>query len=346
MFSYRDMFRHGRICCNGVRWKQSTQNFELHLFSGTAKRRRKLLNETWKPGKHVHFMLSERGKTRQIDAPHITDRQIHKTLCRNALMPLYQPGMIYDNGASQPGKGMHFHVRRMKAHLQDHYRRFGQRGTIVLLDFHHFFPSAPHALLYARHRAIIQNDAVRAIADKIIAATPGGVGMPLGVEPSQVEMVALPSALDNYIKCGLRIHGAGHYMDDYYMIVPPHMQAEQVMEDVCRRAEAMGLTINRSKCQIVPLTKPFTFCKAKYRLTEAGAVKVRGSRDGMKRARRKLNAFRPKVESGEMAIKDVDNCLQSQIAYYEFYDNHGRVLRLRRIYHAIYHTINGGNQHG
>ena len=78
-FSYRAMFYYGKKCCNGVRWKQSTQNFELHLFSGTAARRRQVLDGTWKPKKCSHFILKERGKIRPIDAPHITDRQIHKT---------------------------------------------------------------------------------------------------------------------------------------------------------------------------------------------------------------------------------------------------------------------------
>lgn len=40
VFSYHTMFKYGKRCCNGVRWKRSVQNFELHLFSGTARRRR------------------------------------------------------------------------------------------------------------------------------------------------------------------------------------------------------------------------------------------------------------------------------------------------------------------
>ena len=39
-FSYRKMFFYGKRCCNGVGWKQSTQNYGLHLFSGTARRRK------------------------------------------------------------------------------------------------------------------------------------------------------------------------------------------------------------------------------------------------------------------------------------------------------------------
>lgn len=101
VFNYRDMFYWGKKCCNGVRWKQSTQNFELHLFSGTAKRRRLVLDGKWKPRKCAHFILHERGKVRPIDAPHIEDRQIHKIETNKVLSPLYTPSMIYDNGASQ-----------------------------------------------------------------------------------------------------------------------------------------------------------------------------------------------------------------------------------------------------
>ena len=104
VFNYHDMFFYGRKCCTGVRWKQSTQNFELHLFSGTAKRRREVLDGKWKQKKCAHFTISERGKVRPIDAPHIDDRQIHKVFTNEVLIPLYHPGMICDNGASQRGK--------------------------------------------------------------------------------------------------------------------------------------------------------------------------------------------------------------------------------------------------
>ena len=144
VFSYRKMFFYGRKCCNGVRWKQSAQNFETHLFSGTARRRREILNGTWKPKKCVHFTLCERGKVRPIDAPHITDRQVHKTLCNEVLIPLYTPSMIHDNGASQIGKGLHWHFDRVKQHLAWHYRRYGRKGAVLQIDLKSYFPNAPH----------------------------------------------------------------------------------------------------------------------------------------------------------------------------------------------------------
>lgn len=336
VFSYHAMFKYGKKCCNGVRWKASTQNFELHLFSGTAKRRRQVLTGKWKPGKTVSFPLRERGKFRIIDAPHITDRQIHKVLTKEVLAPLYCPGMIYDNGASQKGKGLHFHYKRLKEHLRWHYRRHGRTGAMFLMDFHHFFPDAPHALIYERHRELIMDPDLRALADLVVAAVPGGVGMPLGVEPSQQEMVALPSFLDNWMKCQLSIHGMGHYMDDYDAALESRERAEQVKEETIRRAEARGLQVNRNKCHVIDLDKPFRFCKAKFQILPSGRIITHGCRDGMKRARRKMRYFRQQVDAVEKTVEQVAEWLKGPIAYYEQFNDHGRVLKLRRLYYALF----------
>ena len=336
VFSYHTMFKHGKKCCNGVRWKASTQNFELHLFSGTAKRRREVLTGKWKPGKTVSFPLCERGKFRIIDAPHITDRQIHKVLTKEVLAPLYCPGMIYDNGASQKGKGLHFHYKRLKEHLRWHCRRYGRTGAMFLMDFHHFFPEAPHALIYERHRELILDPNLRALADLVVAAVPGGVGMPLGVEPSQQEMVALPSFLDNWMKCQLSIHGMSHYMDDYDAVLESRERAELVKAEAIRRAEAKGLQVNRNKCHVIDLDKPFRFCKAKFQILPSGRIITHGCRDGMKRARRKLRYFRQQVDTGEKIVEQVAEWLKGPIAYYEQFNDHGRVLKLRRLYYALF----------
>ena len=170
----------------------------------------------------------------------------------------------------------------------------------------------------------------------VVASVPGGVGMPLGVEPSQMEMVSLPSAVDNWTACQLRAEDPAHYMDDYHMGAETKEQAEAIRDAVAERMEAMGLTVSRSKTRIVSLSKPFRFCKVKFYLTPTGKVITHGNRDGMKRARRKLKAFKPKVDAGEKTVQEVREWLTSQIAYYENYNDHGRVLRLNRLFYAIY----------
>lgn len=343
-FSYRAMFYYGKKCCNGVRWKQSTQNFELHLFSGTAARRRQVLDGTWKPKKCSHFILKERGKIRPIDAPHITDRQIHKTECNNILIPLYTPHMIYDNGASRRGMGLHFAYHRLEQQLHWHFRRYGRAGAVLLLDLKKFFPSAPHATIYQRHQRLILDPSLRGLADSIVASSPcptPGRGLPLGVEPSQQEMVALPSKIDQWIKCQAHVHCAGHYMDDYYAFFATVDEAKLMGHEIVRRFEAAGIRVNKRKCKVIPLTKPFRFCKARFTLTETGKIKVNGSRDGVKRARRKLKLFHREFKEGKRSFFDIEQYMECQSAYYRNFNDHGRLLRLRRLYHAIFF---GGGQ--
>lgn len=149
--------------------------------------------------------------------------------------------------------------------------------------------------------------------------------MPLGVEPSQQEMVALPSQIDNWIKCQARAEYAAHFEE-----------AKRMGHEIVRRFEAKGIRVNRRKCSVTPLTKPFRFCKARFTLTETGKIKINGSRDGIKRARRKLKLFHREFKAGKRDFKDIEQYMECQSAYYRCFDDHGRLLRLRRLYHAIF----------
>ena len=339
MFTFRKLFFWGKQCCNGVRWKRSTQNFELHLFSITARALRRVLSGTWKPRRCTHFKLMERGKLRIIDSPHITDRQVEKGVAKGILAPLYRPCLIYDNGASQPGKGLHFAFRRLKEHLRWHFRRFGLSGGVLLLDLKGFFPNAPRSVIWRRHKELVPDDGLRRLLDVTLDGVPStspGRGMPLGVEPSQQEMMSMPSAIDNWIKCQLGVHCAGHYADDYFIVCPDLDKLRQIGNAIVRKFEAMGIPVNRKKCKLTLLTKPFKFCKAKFTLWESGKVMVNGCRDGVKRARRKLKLFKREWLAGTRTLEEVAQYMTSQCAYYSNYNDHGRLLRLWRLCYALF----------
>lgn len=338
VFSYRSMFRWGKKCCCGVRWKQSTQNFELHLFSGTARRRRDILTERMRFKKCSHFILHERGKVRPIDAPHITDRAVQKVVSKEILVPLYTPHLAHDNYASREGMGLHYAYRRVKEMLHWYYRRYGREGGALLMDLKQFFPWAPRALIYQRHRELILNDGLRAVADRVIDMAPStapGRGMPLGMEPSQQEMMALPSSVDHWLKCQCRAHCVGRYADDI-IVIGPIDWLRKVGNEMVRRFERQGIRVNRKKCHIIPLTKPFRFCKEKFTLTETGRIIMNGCRDGVKRARRKLKLFRREWQAGARTLEDVAQYMTSQLAYYRNYNDHGRILRLRRLCYTLF----------
>ena len=160
--------------------------------------------------------------------------------------------------------------------------------------------------------------------------------MPLGVEPSQIEMVAFPSRLDNFIKCQLSIKGAGHYMDDYYVIIPPDGDPKEILEKILSVVSDIGLNVNRSKTRIVPLTKRFKFCKARYQIAETGKIIVRCNRASIKADRRKIKAFYKWVRDGEMTFLSLWQSVNGMLAYLEGFNNHNTVLRLRRMFYSLF----------
>ena len=61
-----------------------------------------------------YYFTNERGKIRDIDAPHIKDRLVHKVISNDTLIPIFDSKLIYDNGASSIGKGFSFAIKRVK----------------------------------------------------------------------------------------------------------------------------------------------------------------------------------------------------------------------------------------
>ena len=338
VFCYHDMFRYGKQCTRGVMWKQSAQNFRRHLFSRTAANRKRVLSKKgYKPKRLVRFTLNERGKTRHIEAPHIDDRQIQKCLTKKVLLPLYAPRMIYDNGASIEGKGLLFAQNQLDGAIRRHVKRYGLSGHIILADFSGFFPNADRNVVKRRHLEI-KDRRLRAILDAVTDAGSGDKGLPLGVEPSQAEMVALPSPLDAYMSCQTRCSGFGHYMDDYHMLIPPGSDPAAVLETFITKAARLGIRVSRDKTSIVPVGKPFRFCK-RQRLVSVNhygdvVIRSRGYPSSRKRARRKIRYFAKAC--GKMSFEDIYTSANSSIAYFAQTDSHGTVLSLRRLFYALF----------
>ena len=334
VFTYDEMFRYGEECCKGVRWKQSIQTFKRHIFSRTAVNRRRVLDENgYKPKKLSKFIINERGKTRHIEAPHIDDRQIQKTLTKKVLLPLYSPQLIYDNGASLKGKGLLFSQKQFDKSLRKHIKKYGYNGWIITSDFKGFFPNANRDYIKTKHK-IIFDDKLKNILDAITDSGGGDIGLSIGVEPSQIEMIAYPSCLDNYMSCQVGLSGFGHYMDDYHIIVPPDKNPKEIMDIFYKQSKKYGLCFNDKKTKIIPIGEPFKFCKIK-RIFDFNNNKIikRGCRDSLKRTRRKLKMF---ARNTNLTKEDIFTSVQSSLAYLKQYNNHYDYLKMKRLFYFLF----------
>ena len=217
-----------------------------------------------------------------------------------------------------------------------HFRKYGREGGIILADGKKFFPSANHDYIYERHRKFIFDDGLREFGDAVVKTVSAGFGMPLGVEPSQAEMIAYPSQLDNYLKSQCAIKGSGHYMDDFYNLVPPKRNCQEILSAMFSQAEKNKFKFNPDKTKYIHLDRPFRYCKTKYFLTESGHVVRRANKTAIPRDRRKIKALYRKVAAGKISYEDVWTSVNGMLAYLEGYNEHKNILKLRRIFYSIF----------
>jgi hypothetical protein len=164
------------------------------------------------------FSIIERGKTRNIKSVHFSERVIQKSLCTNALIPYLMPGLIYDNGASVKGKGIHFAIKRLKTHLTRFYRRHGREGYVLLIDFRKYFDNILHQPLRKIYEIKFGCDERLLNLGMLFIYAFGESGIGLGSETSQINAVAYSNRNDHYIKEVLRCKNYGRYLKQHLQV--------------------------------------------------------------------------------------------------------------------------------
>lgn len=317
----------------GSYWKTSVQRYGYEIWENTYATRQALNSGTYRQRDFVEFDLSERGKHRHIKSIHIIDRVVQRSLCDNVLTPRTVPHLIYDNGASQEGKGVDFTRARLEKHLHDFYRRDGSnKGYAVLIDFHNYFGSLDHDILKAMYRKLIPEDDLMRLVEYLIDLN-GETGLGIGSQISQNAGVFYRSPIDQYFKVckGLKYYDV--YMDDTCYICRTKAEARAMLDDFRRLSHDMRLTINEKKTQIVKLSRGFTFLKVRYVLTSSGKLLKYQSKDTFKRERRRLKAFKRRGLP-QKCIEEAYKSWRYSVSHYK--NNYHRIRRMDALFRKLF----------
>ena len=297
-FTFSKVMYYADKCCKGVGYKKSTQNFKLHMFTIIATTCRNIKTGDYVVSKTYKFKINERGKIRDIDAPHITDRLVHKVLSNEIILPIYMPHIIYDNGASMKNKGFFFAIKRIKYKLHNWYLKHGLNGYIVTIDFSKFFQNCSHNIIHDIHKKYIYDDEVIKIIEDYLFI---GEGIALGVEIAQREACIIPNLLDHYIQN--QSFPMERYMDDTFLIVKTLHEAEKLLQEYYQIAENLKIVINKNKTRIIPIGHYFLYCKWKYCINKNGKIVCVPHKDTIYRERRKLKKmYKLDLDSNEIEI--------------------------------------------
>lgn len=275
----------------GCDWKYSVQRYDINSLYETYKLHKELINKTYVPRKYYEFILSERGKIRHIKACNIRDRVVQKSLCNNILNPILKKYLIYDNGASLKNKGVSFSRKRLEVHLSKYYKKYGNEGYILQIDFSKFFDSIPHDKLIKMIEEKLPDNSINWLIEILINSFGGERGLGIGSQISQISGLFYPSPIDNYCKIVKSLKFYGRYMDDIYIIHQDKKFLLSLLKEITEIADSLGLVINKKKTKIVKINKTFTYLKIKYCLLEDGTIIKKLHRTSITRERRKIKKY-------------------------------------------------------
>lgn len=359
VFTVQHYVKALKNCNKGVMWKSSVQEYNSTPITRIMKSAGGILaGKIPRIANTKDVLIRERGKERKITPIAITDRMYQKVLCDESLLPLVKDSLIYDNGASLPGKGVEFERKRIEKHLRAAMREYGSNFYVLTFDFKSYFDSIPHSTCYNVLSSVYRDRRMVNLAMGIIKShflcrinkigdrvkkrrllsqldSNEMFGICLGSQVSQIMALVVPNKLDHYIKDTCRMRHYVRYMDDGAILAKDKETLHRLLNGMKKVCAELGLTLHPKKTRIVKSTRGFVFLKRKYRVAGERLI-ICLTRSGIVRMRRKLRKFVRLVESGKMSLDDVYNSFQSWLAHSKGAMSYNTTQSMLRLYNKLF----------
>ena len=146
IYGFDNLHKAFKLARRGKRWKPATARFEVNLLENLLRLSRELQDKTYELSEYHTFKVYE-PKERDVMSNSFRDKVVQHSLCDNVLEILLRKNFLYDNYASQVGKGTDFGLNRLDGFMHKFYRQHGLEGWVLKCDIRKYFYSIPHEYL-------------------------------------------------------------------------------------------------------------------------------------------------------------------------------------------------------
>jgi len=327
--------KSARIC---KRKKKDVIKFELDLPLQLWTLKKKLDTGQYNGSVYHEFKIFE-PKERLIQAATYGDRVVQHSVCDNVVTPYVARHVVYDNAACQMGKGTHFAIRRLVAHLRRYYHENGPNGYVLKADIRKYFPNIDHQVLKSQWaRSRLDEDTKQLIVRIIDSyATPTDNpdlikdgrprGIPMGNQTSQQFAVFYLDRLDREIKEKWGIKYYSRYMDDIIVIHQNKEYLKCLLEAMKEVAAELKVEFNQ-KTQIIPLKNGIDYVGWHFSFGRNGKI-IRKIRTGAKqRILKKMKALSKRYAKGKIDFSAVNQVVQSYLGHLKYGNTYGLRKRM------------------
>ena len=334
--SFGALLRSYYVARKGVRWKASVQRYGRNVLRNSLNYSRMVRNGKDITKGFIEFEINERGKKRQIKSVHISERVVQKSVCDYGIVPVMEKSLIYDNGASQKGKGTEHSAQGLIKDLKEFYRSngFSNDGYILLGDLHNFFGSIRHDVVEKNTRKAIMDSRLADLTMSFVY--PFGHGLGLGSQVDQIEAVGYANHIDHYIKEVLRCKWYGKYMDDWYIIAKDKEELKHILSILRKMYADIGIELNDKKTHITKISHTFVWLQDRYFIDAKGKVVRRPSRKSITRNRVKLKKMARLLDEGKIKYADVRSFYESYKGYMKHRKGYKAKRNMDKLHNALF----------
>ncbi|MBR5361682.1 MAG: RNA-directed DNA polymerase [Lachnospiraceae bacterium] len=358
----------------GSAWKEEPQRFEIDFLSELTALHHELESRTYKTSKGSEFTLRERGKIRHIHGGRIRDRVVRHSLCDNVLGPALDRYTIYNNAASQKGKGIDFARKLFERDLHNFWLEHRtNEGYVAFVDLSKFYDNVQHEK--AKEMILPKIDEysgwllsniidtflvdVSYMSDEEYAGCmdrkfnsieyfetiPAELktgkkymakSVEIGDQTSQHIGVYYPTPIDNYVTIVRGIGKYGRYMDDMYIIHHDLDYLKETLKGVYQKAAELGLFVNEKKTRICRLSDTYIYLQVRYFMTDKGKVVKRINPKSITRERRKLKRYKHLMDEGRLTYPAIEQAYKSWMGKFTRIMSKKQIKNMKELYYQLF----------
>lgn len=199
-----------------------------------------------------HEIPKAGGRVRVISIPSIRDRVVQGAL-RLILEPIFEAGFSPSSYGARPGRSAHQALAQVQQAL------LVGRHRVVELDLARFFDSLRQDRILEKVAKRVQDPQVLALIKQFLRSG-GKRGLPQGSPLSPLLANLALNDLDHALDRGKGFLTYVRYLDDMVVLVPDSEKgrhwAERARERIRTEAEALGVSLNEEKSQMLGITEP------------------------------------------------------------------------------------------
>jgi len=335
IYAFKNLYNAYKEARKGKRWKDAAIKFEINLMEALLLLKYQLQNKTYTLAPYNRFYVYE-PKERLVMSNSYKDKVVQHSLCDNVLEPILIKSFIYDNYASQVGKGTDLGLSRLTEFLHKYYRQHKSAdGWVLKCDIRKFFYNINHGILKSLLRKHISCENTLWLLDMIIDSTEGEVGIPIGNQSSQLFALLYLNGLDHYIKEKLGIKFYGRYMDDFYLIHEDKEFLKKCLNEIRSYVGKLGLELNE-KTQISPLRNGIDFLGFHTYLTDSGKVIRKLRRQSKTGICRRLKKFKGLHEQGRLPMTRIECSYRSWRGHAERGNCYHLIRKTDKLYNELF----------